>query len=66
MVEHENTGWLVKNRNADEFAKIVNGVISNNGAMAVAGENSRERAEKSFSIGCMSESFIRLYLSAKF
>ena len=33
VVEHGKTGWLVKNRNADEFVQIINYVISNNGAM---------------------------------
>ena len=62
VVEHAKTGWLVKNRNAKEFAQIINNVISNNGAMATAGENSRKRAKKYFSIECMGKSYVDMYM----
>ena len=62
IVEHGKTGWLVKNRNASEFTRIIEDTISNNGAMAIAGENSREKAQKHFSIGCMSESYVNMYM----
>ena len=48
VVEHAKTGWLVKNRNADEFVQIINDVLSNNGTMATAGENARESREVFF------------------
>ena len=62
VVEHGKTGWLVKNRNADEFVQIINDVLSNNGTMATAGENARERAQKYFSIECMRESYMNMYM----
>jgi len=65
MIQHGKTGWLVNYRNAGEFAQIINDVISNSGAMAVAGENSIKRAQKYFSIECMTESYIKIYLSAE-
>jgi len=57
VIEHGKTGRLVKNRNAKEFVQIINDVISNNGEMAIVGENAGERAKKYFSIECMSESY---------
>ena len=65
VVEHGKTGWLVNNRNADEFVQIINDVISNNGAIATAGENARERAQKYFSIECMIESCMKMYLRVR-
>ena len=61
VVEHGKTGWLVKNRNESEFVQIINDVISNNGAMAIAGESARKRVQGHFSIKCMSESYINMY-----
>ncbi|MEA3323151.1 MAG: hypothetical protein U9Q12_02920 [Patescibacteria group bacterium] len=37
-------------------------LISNNETIAVAGDNSRERAEKYFSVECMSESYMKMYM----
>lgn len=63
IVGHGKTGWLVKNRNADEFARIIEDAISNNRTMAVARENSKERAQEYFSIECMSESYVDMYMN---
>ena len=61
VVEHQKTGWLVKSRDAGEFARIINNIISDNGAMAVAKDNAGKRARKYFSIGCMTESYMNIY-----
>ena len=62
VVGHGKTGWLVKNRNESEFARTIEDMISNKGAMAVAGESARERVQGRFSIECMSESYVNMYL----
>ncbi|MCD6184479.1 MAG: glycosyltransferase family 4 protein [Deltaproteobacteria bacterium] len=62
IVENGKTGRLVKKRTAAEFARIIDNIIPDNDAMAVAGKNSRERAEKYFSIVCMSESYMNIYM----
>lgn len=65
VVEHGKTGWLVKNRDASEFARTIKNLISDNRTIAAAGENAHKRAQKYFSISCMTESYMKIYLSAK-
>jgi len=66
VVEHGKSGWLVKNRDAWEFAVTIENLISDNRAIATARENAYKRAKKHFSNSCMTESYIKLYLSTKF
>ena len=61
VVEHAKTGWLVKNRNADEFVRIINDVISNNGAIDIAGKNAGERVQVLFSLKKMLGSYKNVY-----
>ena len=49
VVEHGKTGWLVKNRIASEFTRIIEDTISNNGAMAYCRRKlQREGSERFF------------------
>ena len=65
VVKHGKTGWLVKNRGASEYAGIIKNLISDNRTLSAAGENGHKRAQKYFSIDCMTKSYIENYLCVK-
>jgi len=62
IVEHTKTGWLVKNRSAGEFVRVIERALSNGRETVSVGKRARDMVEEQFSIDCMSESYMNMYI----
>lgn len=63
VIAHDKTGFLVRKRNAAEFAGVIENMIGNNESLKTLGQNARNRFEHFFSNNHMAKSYLELYES---
>lgn len=61
VIAHDKTGFLVRKRNAAEFAGVIENMIGNNELLKTIGQNARDRFEHFFSNNHMAKSYLGLY-----